>query len=414
MFQPARPFHVELLGLGLLLSVLASFAAASEAKKESQWESFIPPAELTTILAETQISGATTARVTVTFNNSIGYRVQDWGTVWREGNTFYVDAQPEKDLSWPDCFCHYELPHDYDLGVLEAGAYTFVFEAWGHFVKSQAFDVAEGGAEQWVPYVPTAEQTTVSRQTQEAGTTVKVTLTFPTSGYRVLDWGSVQGSVNDFYVEAQLEAWTGPRQADTTTFSHDYDLGALELGEYTFSFFVAEEPVEKFVRSLDFVITAGALPVYRFWAPSNNAHFYTISEDEKDILVAYYPGYWTFEGIAFYAFPEGQQPADSIPVYRFWSPVGQEHFYTISEQERDWLVANHSYYWTLEGVAFYVYSDDQATGSEPVYRFWSPVNNLHFYTVSGEEADYLIANYSYFWTYEGIAWYALTFDSVGD
>jgi len=59
---------------------------------------------------------------------------------------------------------------------------------------------------------------------------------------------------------------------------------------------------------------AGCRPVYRFWSPKISAHFYTISEVERDYLLRTYgTETWTYEGIAFYAWPappivEGGQP----------------------------------------------------------------------------------------------------------
>ena len=376
---------------------------------DGDWVSYVPVAEHTTVLAQTQTSGTTTAKVTLTVGGT-GYRVQDWGTVRREGNTFYVDAQPQKRTKGIVLPTFFDVSHDYDLGALAPGDYTFVFQAWGHLVERQDFAVTEDGAAQWAPCAPTPEQMDLSRQTSAAGTTAKVTLTFPHTAHRIDDWGSVQRQANVFYVNAQMEAWTGPRPAQTTVFSHDYDLGALTPGEYTFVFEAGGRPV----RSLNFVVAEGASPVYRFWAPSNNAHFYTISEEEKNNLIVKYPDYWTFEGIAFYAYPEGRQPTGSKPVYRFWSPAGKEHFYTIGEEEKAGLATNYSSYWTLEGVAFYVYPEShQATGFKPVYRFWSPVGGLHFYTISEQEKDTLVANYSYYWTLEGVAWQTLTLDSFG-
>ena len=53
---------------------------------------------------------------------------------------------------------------------------------------------------------------------------------------------------------------------------------------------------------------AGARPVYRFWSPVTGAHFYTISEREKDKLIEKYADVWTFEGPAFYAWPAPPEP----------------------------------------------------------------------------------------------------------
>jgi hypothetical protein len=144
--------------------------------------------------------------------------------------------------------------------------------------------------------------------------------------------------------------------------------------------------------------------VYRFWSPVNSVHFYTISPAERDNLIANYTYVWTYEGAAFHTAATGSQTGLE-PVYRFWS--GHSHFYTISEDEKSTLVRDWSNVWTLEGVAFYAYPEGhQPEDSKPVYRFWSPINSVHFYTISPAERDNLIANYDYVWTYEGIAFYA--------
>jgi hypothetical protein len=145
--------------------------------------------------------------------------------------------------------------------------------------------------------------------------------------------------------------------------------------------------------------------IYRFWAPTTGQHFYTISPSERDTLASTYWYFWQYEGVAFKACVTEYQPGLS-PVYRFWSPVSSCHFYTISEEEKDYLIANFSYFWTYEGIAFYAFPEGaQPAGTAPVYRFWSPISSTHFYTISADEKDWLIANHSYFWTYEGIGFY---------
>jgi len=91
-------------------------------------------------------------------------------------------------------------------------------------------------------------------------------------------------------------------------------------------------------------------------------------------------------------------------VYRFWSPVNSVHFYTISPSERDNLIVNYSYVWTYEGPAYYTAAAATHAGLMPVYRFWS--GHSHFYTIQESERDNLINNYSHIWTLEGIAFYA--------
>ncbi|MGE5294734.1 MAG: GEVED domain-containing protein [Solirubrobacterales bacterium] len=96
-------------------------------------------------------------------------------------------------------------------------------------------------------------------------------------------------------------------------------------------------------------------PVYRFWSTSLGAHFYTIDEAEKEMLIAKYSNVWTYEGIAFYAYPPEQAPVGSKPVYRFWSATLNRHFYTISESERQNLIDKYPFVWTPEGIAWYAF-----------------------------------------------------------
>jgi hypothetical protein len=45
----------------------------------------------------------------------------------------------------------------------------------------------------------------------------------------------------------------------------------------------------------------GKSPVYRFWSRQNSAHFFTISEQEKNIILSTYPdNVWRYEGVAYY------------------------------------------------------------------------------------------------------------------
>lgn len=147
--------------------------------------------------------------------------------------------------------------------------------------------------------------------------------------------------------------------------------------------------------------------VYRFWSATLGHHFYTISETEKDKLSTLYPDVWEFEGTAFYAFPEGSQPAEASPVYRFWSDALGGHFYTIQEDEKDKLIDEYPDVWTFEGEAFYAYpGGSQVEGTKPIYRFWSADLSGHFYTIDEGEKDKLIEQYPHVWTYEGVAWHA--------
>ncbi len=153
-----------------------------------------------------------------------------------------------------------------------------------------------------------------------------------------------------------------------------------------------------------------AMPVYRFWSNTTAHHFYTIREREKDKLITNFPVAWTYEGIAFYAFPNGDQTG-TVPMYRFWSPKDNLHLFTIDKAERDRILATYpAETWTYEGVAFYIYpvaSHPADTGA--VYRFRSGRTNMYFFTMSTVERDYIRAHYpTTTWAYEDEAWYAFS------
>jgi hypothetical protein len=153
----------------------------------------------------------------------------------------------------------------------------------------------------------------------------------------------------------------------------------------------------------------GAQPdvaVYRFWSPVRSGHFYTVSEQERDMLIRDFPTVWTYEGVAYHTFSTAAD-AGLKPVYRFWSGELGVHFYTISEQEKEIVIRDYGYTWAYEGVAFYAYPDgQQPAGALPVYRFWSPNLSRHFYTITEQEKQMIVDQYSYTWGLEGVAWYA--------
>jgi hypothetical protein len=147
---------------------------------------------------------------------------------------------------------------------------------------------------------------------------------------------------------------------------------------------------------------------YRFWSPSNGHHFFTMSEQERDKLLAY-PArwFWTYEGVAYHALGGGDR-AGLSPIYRVWSEMLSTHFYTVQAAERDKLINDPAHVWAYEGTAFYAYADGrQPPGTAPVYRFWPEAFGSHFYTMDETERDKLRAYpAAWFWTYEGIAWHA--------
>ncbi len=111
-------------------------------------------------------------------------------------------------------------------------------------------------------------------------------------------------------------------------------------------------------EGLEFYTGAGtnsksARPVYHFTSQTLTPHFYTISKQERDRLIDEQPDVWTYEGVAFYAYPEGGQPDGAVPVYRFWSELLSTHFYTIDENEKNAYIRDYPDLCTYQGVAWY-------------------------------------------------------------
>ncbi|UCD49928.1 MAG: hypothetical protein JSW27_20655 [Phycisphaerales bacterium] len=156
------------------------------------------------------------------------------------------------------------------------------------------------------------------------------------------------------------------------------------------------------------VVAAGPfpVPVYRFWSPALSRHFFTASEREKDGFLAESEETISFEGIAYLACVDDTDP-NALAVHRFWSNALGVYFYTILEEEKEALLIEHGYVWTYDGPAFYVYPEGNAPeGTVPVYRLWSVDSDYHLYTISEEEKDELIGEHPKAWIDEGIAWYA--------
>jgi hypothetical protein len=103
----------------------------------------------------------------------------------------------------------------------------------------------------------------------------------------------------------------------------------------------------------------------------------------------------------------------AMPVYRFWSPQNHAHFFTISAAERDSIIASYpASVWTYEGSVFNAFTTQQP-GTTPMYRFYSTRLSGHFYTTSLDERNGITANYdTYTWNYEGVAYYVYPSDST--
>ncbi len=100
----------------------------------------------------------------------------------------------------------------------------------------------------------------------------------------------------------------------------------------------------------------------------------------------------------------------SVPVYRFYSPKFGGHHYTTSVSERDHILRTWPTEWQYEGVRYNAYTSEVA-GSVPVYRFWSEWYKAHFFTTSAAEKADVERRHGDIWKYEGIAYYAYPVDA---
>ena len=151
-----------------------------------------------------------------------------------------------------------------------------------------------------------------------------------------------------------------------------------------------------------------AVPIYRFWSETKRHHFYTASEAEKDYVISTFADdIWRYESIAYYAY--NTQVAETTPIFRFWSNTLQGHFYTASEDEKNYVMATFADdVWHYEGIAYYAYNT-QVAETTPIFRFWSNTLQGHFYTASEDEKNYVMATFADdVWHYESIAYYAKT------
>ena len=214
----------------------------------------------------------------------------------------------------------------------------------------------------------------------------------------IIDADTEQSVVGDTFPKSA----TASNPYSLTDGTYDVEVSFANLHDTTDSTGVPFEVGKGVMVGHQFQVVFAA--VYRFWSPVNSVHFYTISPAERDNLIANYSYVWTYEGVAYHtAGAPGQ--AGLLPVYRFWS--GHSHFYTISESEKDMLIRDFPTVWTFEGIAFYAFPEgQQPAGTKPVYRFWNGATVCHFYTITESERDMIIRDFPTIWTFEGIAFYA--------
>jgi hypothetical protein len=122
----------------------------------------------------------------------------------------------------------------------------------------------------------------------------------------------------------------------------------------------------------------GAVPVYRMYSPIATDHFYTMSYDEYTngaVNVGYQK-----EGLMGYIYPSNQP--GMVPLYRMYSPLVKDHFYTTNYDEYTNGAVNVGY--QKEGLMGYIYPN-VGPSAAPLYRMYSPTVTDHFYTTNSDE-----------------------------
>lgn len=151
----------------------------------------------------------------------------------------------------------------------------------------------------------------------------------------------------------------------------------------------------------DPLVFPGKAPVYRFYNRRNGSHFYTISEAERYTIQTQWADTYSFEGPAYSL--ETTDPANSMPLYRFYNRKNGSHFYTASEDEKNAVIARWAATYNYEGPAYCVSLSPD--GCVPVYRFYNVKNGSHFYTTSEAEKAAVIANWPNVYRFEGPAYW---------
>lgn len=106
-------------------------------------------------------------------------------------------------------------------------------------------------------------------------------------------------------------------------------------------------------------------------------------------------------------------PVIKSHVYRFWSPINHAHFYTISASERDQVASNYNpQEWRFEQLAYDAFPS-QLPGTVPLYRSFSAGLNAHFYTVNPDEYAAANSRADHLWSGEGIAYFVYPLNYTG-
>ncbi|MBU4297805.1 MAG: matrixin family metalloprotease [Desulfobulbaceae bacterium] len=151
---------------------------------------------------------------------------------------------------------------------------------------------------------------------------------------------------------------------------------------------------------VDQIVWPSPIEIYRFYNTVTGTHFYTASYDEMNFVTNTLPQF-NYEGAAFCGASDSSA-SDVSPVYRFYNTVTGTHFYTISEAEKNYVLANFPGF-SFEGEAYKAHTTS-SPGTKALHRFYNTQTGTHFYTTSDTEKQN-VQNTLPQYNYEGIAYY---------
>ena len=141
--------------------------------------------------------------------------------------------------------------------------------------------------------------------------------------------------------------------------------------------------------------------VYRFVNAVTGKYFYTVSEAERDVVLADYPEY-KLEGAVFTADDEAREGWTA--VYRFGDTRAGGHLYTASETERDIILEQYPEY-RYEGVGFYTPPPADDGSTTPVFRLSNVVTGAYLFTTDPVEKLFMLLKGG--WLDQGVVFHAL-------
>jgi hypothetical protein len=136
--------------------------------------------------------------------------------------------------------------------------------------------------------------------------------------------------------------------------------------------------------------------VYRLYKPSNNDHYYTARDTDRDFVKKNLG--FKEDGPAFKT--SATQEPGMVPVYALYQGRITDYFYTIDGPDRYWAIVLAGY--KEMGIAFYAYPTAQP-GTKAVHRLWHGGRGDHFYTTSEDDRIYCLVYAGYL--YDRVVFY---------